>query len=63
MHLAQLLETFMELLLWNSFQCRRHIVFGCLQCPEIFVPLSQILFLETSHSEPNQGKMAGVPFP
>jgi hypothetical protein len=26
--------TFLELLLWNSFQCHRHIFFGCLQYPE-----------------------------
>jgi hypothetical protein len=37
--------------------CCHHIFFGCLQYPEIFVPLTQALFLETarSHSEPNQG--------
>jgi hypothetical protein len=33
-----LLETFMDLLLWNSFQCRRHIFFVCFHFPEIFVP-------------------------
>jgi hypothetical protein len=38
--------------------------FGCLQYPEIFVPLRQTLFLETarSHSEPNQRNRVGVPF-
>jgi hypothetical protein len=66
MHLAQrcclpLLETFLELLLWNSFQCHRHTLFGCLQCPDLFVPLKQTSFLEgeRSHSEPNRGDRVG----
>jgi hypothetical protein len=42
-----LLETFLELLLWSSFQCRRHICCEYLQCPVIFVPLRQTLFFET----------------
>jgi hypothetical protein len=52
-----LLERFVEILLYNCFQCHYHIFFGCLQYPEIFVPLRQTLFLETarSHSEPNEG--------
>jgi len=52
------LKKVLELMLWNNFQCLRHIFFfGCLQYPEIFVPLKQTLFLETarSHSEPYQG--------
>jgi hypothetical protein len=40
-----LLETFLELLLWNSFQMPSSHIFGCLQYPEIFVPLRQTLFL------------------
>jgi len=58
-----LLETFLELVLWNSFQCHHH-VFGCLQYPQISVPLRQTLFLETARSllEPNQGNRMGVPF-
>jgi hypothetical protein len=37
---------------------------GCLQYPEIFVPLRQTLFLETvrSHLEPDQGNRVGFPF-
>jgi len=37
---------------------------GILQYPKLFVPLSQILFLETarSHSEPYKGNRMGVPF-
>jgi hypothetical protein len=59
-----LLETFLELLLRKSFQCRRHSLFGCFQHSEIFVPLRQTLFLETarSHSEPNQAKRVGFFF-
>jgi len=58
-----LLETFMELPLWNNFQCHHHIFFGCVHCPEIFVPLRQT-FLETarSRSAPNQGNRVGVTF-
>jgi hypothetical protein len=41
-----LLETFLELLLWNSFQYRRHFFYARFQYPEIFVPLRQTLFLE-----------------
>jgi hypothetical protein len=37
--ILSLLETFLELLFWNSFQCHHHIFFGCLQCPESLVPL------------------------
>jgi len=57
-----LLETFLELLLWNSLQYHCHF-FGCLQYPEIFIPLRQTLFLEIArtHSEPNQGNRVGVP--
>jgi hypothetical protein len=38
--------------------------FGCIQYPEMFIPLRQTLFLETarSHSEPNQGNRVGVSF-
>jgi hypothetical protein len=38
--------------------------FGCLQYPEIFIPLRLTLFLETarSHLEPNQVNRVGVPF-
>jgi hypothetical protein len=59
-----LLETFSELLIWNTFQCRRHISFRCLQYPEIFVPIRQTFFLETakSHMEPNQGNRVDVQF-
>jgi len=39
-----LLETFMELFLWNSIQCHHYTFFGCLQYPEIFIPLRQTLF-------------------
>jgi hypothetical protein len=53
------LETFLELLLWNSFQYRRHIFFGCFQYPEIFVLLGHTLFLETVKS--NDGVGMGVP--
>jgi hypothetical protein len=35
-----------ELMLWNSFQCRRHIFVWIFQYPEIFVPSRQTLFLE-----------------
>jgi len=58
-----LLETFLELLLWNGFKCRHHISLS-LQYPDIFFPLRQSLFLETarSHMEPNQGQRVGVPF-
>jgi len=50
-----LLKTFLELLLWNSFQWWCHNFFGYIQYTEIFIPLRQILFSETvrSHSEPN----------
>jgi hypothetical protein len=50
------LETFLELLLWNSFQRRRHI--------SLDVFSIQVLFLETTrrHSEPNQGNRVRVPF-
>jgi hypothetical protein len=44
-----LLEIFLELMLWNIFQCGR-ILFGCLQYPEIFVPLRKTLFLERAKS-------------
>jgi hypothetical protein len=37
------LETFLELLLWNTFQCLRHISL-CLQYLEIFVPIRLTLF-------------------
>jgi hypothetical protein len=38
--------------------------FGCLRYPEIFVPLRQTLFVETSrsHSEPYQGNVVSVTF-
>jgi hypothetical protein len=39
-----LLETFLEILFWNSFQCRRHIVSGVFKYPEIFVHLRQTIF-------------------
>jgi hypothetical protein len=39
-----LLETFLELLLWYSFQYRRHILFGRFRYPKIFVPLRQTIF-------------------
>jgi hypothetical protein len=37
---------------------------GCLQHPEIFVPLRQTSFLETAriHLDSSQGNMVGVPF-
>jgi hypothetical protein len=56
-----LLETFLELLLWNSFHCRHHIP-GSFQCPKIFIRLRQSLFLETarSYSEPNKGNRVRV---
>jgi len=59
-----LLEIFLELLLWNSFQCHRNIFFLDVLYSEIFVPLRQTLFLETdrSHAEPNKGKRLSVPF-
>jgi hypothetical protein len=53
--MLQMLETFLELFLWNSFQCRHFFFFfKCLLCPEIFIPLRHTLFLETarSHSQP-----------
>jgi hypothetical protein len=59
-----LLET-LELLLWNSFHCCRHIFFlGCLHYPDIFGPLRQNLYLGTTrnHSEPNKGERVGVLF-
>jgi len=53
---------------WN-FYCRVAFsainkFFRCLHYPEIFIPLRQILFLETAKSflEPNQRKRVGVPF-
>jgi hypothetical protein len=56
-----LLGTFLELLLWNSFQC--HHIF-CLLNPEIFVPVRQTSVLETARSYLglNQGNRVGVPF-
>jgi hypothetical protein len=59
--MLSMLETFLELLLWNSFSAVTFLV--CLQYPEIFIPLKQTLFSETarSHSEPNNGNMVGVP--
>jgi len=63
--MLSLLEIFLELLLWNSFQCRRHIIsFCCLQCSEIFVRIRQTLFLETARSnlEPNKGNSVRVHF-
>jgi len=36
-----LLETFLDLLMWNSFQCRLHISLYVFKLPEIFVPLRQ----------------------
>jgi hypothetical protein len=55
------LETFLELLLWNSFQC--HNFFRCLHYPKIIIPLRQTFF-ETarSHSELNQGYRVSVAF-
>jgi len=54
-----LLKTFLELLMWSSFQCYCHIFFGyLLQYPEIFFSLRETLFLETVRSllKPIQGK-------
>jgi hypothetical protein len=50
-----LLETFFELLLWNSFQFRRHMNIR---------PFKADFVSETarSHSEPYQGNKVGVPF-
>jgi hypothetical protein len=45
-----LLETFLELLLWNSLSVPSSHFFGCHQYPEIFTPLRQALFLETARS-------------
>jgi len=58
-----LLETFLELLLWSSFQCH-HYIFWMSSLLEIFVHLRKTLFLETtrSHLEPNMGNRVGVPF-
>jgi hypothetical protein len=58
--MLSLLETFLEFLLWNSFQCRHF--FGCLQHPEIFVTLRQNVFSQTArnHSEPNEGNRVGA---
>jgi len=42
-----LLETFLDLLLWSSFQCSRRI-FWYLQYLEIFITLSHTLFSEKS---------------
>jgi hypothetical protein len=58
--MSPLLEIILELLLWNRFQCCRHILYGS-QYPEIFVPLRQTLFLGTckSYSETNQRKRGG----
>jgi len=62
--LLPLFGTILGLLLWNSFQCHRHFFFGCLQYPEILVPLRQYLFFETprSHMEPNKRSRMGVSF-
>jgi hypothetical protein len=53
-----LLETSLELLLWNFFQCCHHI-FLCLQYPEIFIPLRQILFLEKKKKQKSFGAESG----
>jgi hypothetical protein len=55
---------FLELLTWNSFQCRPQNFFRCLQYLKYSSLLRQTLFLEKdrSHSEPNQEKSVGVPF-
>jgi hypothetical protein len=57
-----LLETLSELLLWNSFQCRRYI-FGISSVSCTLTPFKAD-FLETarSHSNPQQRKRVGVPF-
>jgi len=62
--MLSLLETFLELQLWNSFHCCCYI-FLCLKYPEILALLRQALFLETarSHLETNQENRVGVPFP
>jgi len=39
-----LLETFFELLVWNSIQCHQHTFFGCLQYHAFFIPVLQTLF-------------------
>jgi hypothetical protein len=55
-----LLETFLELLSWNGFQCQHHFFF--LQYPEFPIPVRQTLFLETARSylEQNHGNRVGV---
>jgi hypothetical protein len=42
----------------ESFQCYCNISFGCLQYPEIFIPLRQNLFSETArgHMEQIRGR-------
>jgi hypothetical protein len=44
-----LLQTFLELLLWNSFQCHGQFFFF-FGMSEMFAPLRRTLFLETAGS-------------
>jgi hypothetical protein len=62
--MLSLFITFLKHLLWDSFQYHHHFFIGCLQYPEIVVPLRQTLFLNTarSHLEPNQGNGVSTPF-
>jgi hypothetical protein len=56
-----LLETFLELL--YGIASVPSNFFGCLQYPEVFIPLGQTLFLETARccSEENDRKRVGDP--
>jgi hypothetical protein len=59
------LETFLQVLLWNTFQCQRHFFpLGCFQYHEMFVSFRHTLILETARSylEPDKGNRVGVPF-
>jgi hypothetical protein len=56
-----LLEKFLELLLWNSFQCHHHI-FWMSSVPRNLRTFKLFLETDKSHVEPNQGNRVGVPF-
>jgi len=43
-----LLEIFLELLLWHSFQCARHILLEYLQSPGIFSPFKADFIFENN---------------
>jgi len=56
-----LLETFLDVLLWISFQCRRHIF---LDVPEVFVPF-KLDFISGNRRKSFgviTGEQGGVPF-